>query len=80
MKKLILAAALAAASCAPAFAQSTSSSFYGTPERQVMNSTTFGSLREFSQRRAVPMSMTATPGHGWQADTLAYPMSASPQQ
>ncbi|WP_163596956.1 hypothetical protein, partial [Klebsiella pneumoniae] len=74
MKKLILAAALAAASCAPAFAQSSGSSFYGTPERQVMNSTAFGGLREFSQRRAAPMAIAATPAHGWQADTLAYPM------
>lgn len=80
MKKLILAAALAAASIAPAFAQSSGSDFYGTPERQVMNGTNVGALREFSLRRAAPMSMAATPGGWGPADTLAYPMSASPQQ
>ncbi|MGL4286717.1 MAG: hypothetical protein ACRCVA_10265 [Phreatobacter sp.] len=80
MKKLILAAALAAASFAPAFAQSSGSSFYGTPERQVMNSTDVGTLREFSLRRAAPMSIATTSGQWGKVDALAYPMSASPQQ
>lgn len=80
MKKLILAAALTAASLAPAFAQSSGSSFYGTPERQVMNSTELGALRELSLRRVTPLSIATTQANGGQADTLAYPMAASPQQ
>ncbi|QCI64987.1 hypothetical protein [Phreatobacter stygius] len=79
MKKLILAAALTAASLVPAFAEGQGPHFYGTPERQVTNTREFGTLREFSLRRA-PAPVATTSGLSQLNDRQAYPMAAVSQQ